>query len=188
MTTTCKEEPDLTIERKINWAPDGKSILAWGFKTGTTKFGMVRWTTEEPFSTNPADYSAGKIMTDTTKPGEGVLDAAISPDGKQMAVVNLGASGLPELLLAKPDGFLLVRREGARRARLQGDLAAGRQGARGRPRRRLLRLGDRRADPAPARQPEETSARSSSTATTRSSSLWPRGRARTCCARTAAAR
>ena len=45
MTTACKEEPDITIERKINWAPDGKSILAWGFKTGTTKFGMVRWTT-----------------------------------------------------------------------------------------------------------------------------------------------
>ena len=46
-------------------------------------------------------------MTDTTKPGEGVLDAAISPDGKQMAVVNLGSNGLPELLLAKPDDFLL---------------------------------------------------------------------------------
>ena len=27
-------------------------------------------------------------MTDTTKPGQGVLDAAISPDGKQMAVVG----------------------------------------------------------------------------------------------------
>ena len=39
--------------------------------------------------TRPTD-SAGKIMTDTTKPGEGVLDAAISPNGKQMAVVNLG--------------------------------------------------------------------------------------------------
>ena len=47
-------------------------------------------------------------MTDTTKPGEGVLDAAISPDGKQMAVVNLGSNGLPDLLLAKPDDFLLA--------------------------------------------------------------------------------
>ncbi len=69
---------------------------------------MVRWTTEEPFSTNPADYSAGKIMTDTSRSGEGVLDAAISPNGKQMAVVNLGSNGLPELLLAKPDDFLLA--------------------------------------------------------------------------------
>jgi beta-lactam-binding protein with PASTA domain len=108
MTTSCKEEPDITIERKINWAPDGKSILAWGFRTGTTKFGMVQWKTSKPFSTDPADYSEGKIVTDTSKPGEGVLDAAISPDGKRMAVVNLGASGRPELLLAKPDGFLLA--------------------------------------------------------------------------------
>ena len=56
MTTTCKEEPDITIERKINWAPDGKSILAWGFKTGTTEVrdGALD-AREEPFSTNPAD-------------------------------------------------------------------------------------------------------------------------------------
>ena len=108
MTTACKEEPDITIERKINWAPDGKSILAFGFEPGTRKFGMVRWETKEPFSTNPADYSAGKIMTDTSKIGRGRrLDAAISPNGKQMAVVNLGSNGLPDLLLAKPDDFLL---------------------------------------------------------------------------------
>ncbi len=188
MTTTCKEEPDITIERKINWAPDGKSILAWGFKTGTTKFGMVRWKTEEPFSTNPADYSAGKIMTDTTKPGEGVLDAAISPDGKQMAIVNLGANGLPELLPREARRLPALRREGARRARLQGDLAAGRQGARGRPRRRLLRLGDRRADPGAARQPEGPAL---AQAQRRQPGLPAFGRGvgpRTCCAPTAAAR
>ena len=80
---TCKEEPDFSIERKINWASDGKSILAWGFKTGTTKFGIVEWTTRKPFSTDPADYKPGEFVTDLSKPGEGVLDAAISPDGKR---------------------------------------------------------------------------------------------------------
>jgi beta-lactam-binding protein with PASTA domain len=108
MTTRCKEEPELTIERKINWAPDGKSILAWGFRVGTTKFGLVRWVSSKPFSTDPDDWSAGKIVTDTSKPGEGVLDAAISYNGKRMAVVNLGPGGLPELLLAKPDDFPLA--------------------------------------------------------------------------------
>ena len=49
-------------------------------------------------------------MTDTSKPGEGVLDAAISPDGKQMAVAVLGANGRAELFLAKPNDFLLERR------------------------------------------------------------------------------
>jgi hypothetical protein len=107
MPVVCKEEPDITIERKINWAPDGKSILAWGFRPDNAKFGMVRWKTKKPFSTNPNDWSAGKIETDTSKEGEGVLDAVLSPDGKRMAVVRVGGDGRPELLLAKPDDFLL---------------------------------------------------------------------------------
>jgi beta-lactam-binding protein with PASTA domain len=107
LNVACKEEPDITIERKINWGPDGKSILAWGFRPDNFKFGMVRWTTKKPFSTNPDDWSAGKFETDTSKDGEGVLDAVLSPDGKRMAVVRVGGDGRPELLLAKPDDFLL---------------------------------------------------------------------------------
>jgi beta-lactam-binding protein with PASTA domain len=108
METRCKDEPETIIERKINWAPDGKSILAWGFKADTTEFGMVEWKTKKPFSANPDDYSKGEIVTDTTKPGEGVLDAAISPDGKQMAVVNLGGNGRAELFMTKRGDFLLA--------------------------------------------------------------------------------
>jgi beta-lactam-binding protein with PASTA domain len=107
METRCKEEPETVIERKINWAPDGRSILAWGFNPENLQFGMVRWTTKKPFSSNPDDWSKGEIVTDTTKQGEGVLDAAISPDGKRMAVVNLGANGRAELFMAKRDDFLL---------------------------------------------------------------------------------
>jgi hypothetical protein len=40
-----------------------------------------------------------------------VLDAALSPDGKRLAIINLGASGRPELLLTKPGGFLLADAE-----------------------------------------------------------------------------
>jgi WD40-like Beta Propeller Repeat len=108
MTTRCKEEPETVIERKINWAPNGKSILAWGFLPDTQAFGMVQWKSQTPFSSNPDDWSKGEIVTDTSKQGEGVLDAAISPDGKQMAVVNLGGNGRAELLLAKRGDFLLA--------------------------------------------------------------------------------
>jgi hypothetical protein len=107
METRCKEEPETVIERKINWAPDGKSILAWGFNPETRQFGMVQWKTKQPFSSNPDDWSKGEIVTDVSKPDEGVLDAAISPDGKKMAVVNLGANGRGELLMAKRGDFLL---------------------------------------------------------------------------------
>jgi beta-lactam-binding protein with PASTA domain len=104
----CKTEPELNIERKINWAPDGKSILAWGFKAGTQKFGMVQWTTDKPFSANPDDWSAGKLVGDTSEPLQGLLDAVLSPDGKRMAVVSVGKNHRPELFLAKPDDFLLA--------------------------------------------------------------------------------
>jgi Tol biopolymer transport system component len=114
MTTACKDEPDISIERKINWAPDGKSILAWGFKEGTTEFGMVEWTTKKPFSSNPDDYSKGKIVTDVSKPGEGVLDAAISPDGKRMAVAVLGPNGRAELFMAKRGDFPLAEAKALR--------------------------------------------------------------------------
>jgi beta-lactam-binding protein with PASTA domain len=106
VNTVCKEEPELAIARKVNWAPDGKSILAFGGKP-PDKFGIIRWTTKKPFSANPDDWSAGKLETDTSRPGQGVLDAAISPDGKQMAVVNLDREG-PELLLANPGDFKLA--------------------------------------------------------------------------------
>jgi beta-lactam-binding protein with PASTA domain len=107
MTTSCKTEPGFSIERKINWAGDGKSILAFGFKNGS-QFGIVRWRTTKPFSTNPEDYRAGRFVSDITRPGEGELDAAPSPDGKQLAIVNLGKNGRPELLLAKKNDFLLL--------------------------------------------------------------------------------
>jgi beta-lactam-binding protein with PASTA domain len=112
MKTACKTEPDTTIERKINWAPDGKSILAWGFKTGTTEFGMVQWKTKRPFSTNPDDWSKGKIVTDTSQPGQGALDAAIDPvDPSRMAVAFLGANGRAELFMAKRGDFPLTNAE-----------------------------------------------------------------------------
>ena len=69
-------------------------------------------------------------MTDTSKPGQGVIDAAFSPDGKTVAVAQLGKDGRSELLFAKPDDLLLSRRQAAGRAGVQGDLAAGRLRAR----------------------------------------------------------
>ena len=71
METSCKQEPDFSIERKISWAPDGKSILAWGFRTDNLKFGIVRWKTDKPFSTDEADYGPGKLEGDLSKDGRG---------------------------------------------------------------------------------------------------------------------
>ena len=72
---------------------------------------MVQWNTRTPFSSNPDDWSKGEIVTGTSKPGEGVLDAAISPDGKRMAVVSLGANGRAELFMTKRGDFPLADAE-----------------------------------------------------------------------------
>jgi hypothetical protein len=75
MRVRCKEEPDFHVSVKISWAPDGKSLFAVGTQDDGT-FGLIRWTTQRPFSPNPDDWSAGEFVTDTSNPGRGVLDAA----------------------------------------------------------------------------------------------------------------
>jgi hypothetical protein len=48
-------------------------------------------------------------VTDISTPRKGVLDAALSPDGKQLAMItNLGSSFF-RLMLAKPGDFLMTQ-------------------------------------------------------------------------------
>ena len=82
MKPRCITEPKFQIARSIHWAPDGKEILAFGIvKHG--EFGMFRWRSKKAFSPDPKDWGKGKLVTDTSKSNEGVLDAAVSPDGKR---------------------------------------------------------------------------------------------------------
>jgi beta-lactam-binding protein with PASTA domain len=95
---SCLTEPKFAVTRAIHWAPDGRSILALGVKlpSGDGVSGIVRWKLKKgakPFSPDVGDWSKGKFVTDTKTPGKGVLDAAISPDGKRLALAtNLGTS------------------------------------------------------------------------------------------------
>jgi dipeptidyl aminopeptidase/acylaminoacyl peptidase len=107
-TPNCKDPSDFVLGRKINWSQDGKTLLVFGASRDATKFGMVGYESKKPFSTDPADWESKGFVTDTSKPGQGVLDAAFSPDGKQLAVVSLGKSGRPELSLTTADDLLLA--------------------------------------------------------------------------------
>jgi beta-lactam-binding protein with PASTA domain len=106
MRVRCKSEPGFSIERQIRWSPDGKMLLAFGFKG--TEFGIVRWRSSEPYAADPDAWSKGRFVTDTSKPGEGVLDASISPDGTRMAVTKIGSSGRSELFVTKPGDWDLT--------------------------------------------------------------------------------
>jgi dipeptidyl aminopeptidase/acylaminoacyl peptidase len=108
MRISCKEEPDFIIGRKISWAPDGKSVFAFGATNDQTEFGILQWTTEKAFSPRESDWSEGEFITDTSRQGRGVIDAALSPDGERLAVVSGSATGGFQLFFAKPDDFKLT--------------------------------------------------------------------------------
>jgi len=108
LTPQCLTEPDVTIGGAIHWAPNGKSLLAGGVSnTEQGVFGVVQWKTKHAFSSDPADWSKGKFVSDTSKPNEGLKEAALSPDGKRLALIAKIGNGPFELVLAKPGDFQL---------------------------------------------------------------------------------
>ena len=71
-------------------------------------FGIVRYTSKKPFSPDAKDWGKGKFVTDISQPGKGVIDFAISPDGKRMAAVANFDTDAFQLYLGKPKDFLLT--------------------------------------------------------------------------------
>ena len=77
---------------------------------------MLRFTTPKtPFSPNADDWSKGRFITDISQKGKGVIDLAISPDGKRMAAVaNFGAAAAGfQLYFTKPGRLLLAKAKAA---------------------------------------------------------------------------
>ena len=103
----CIKEPKFQVTRSIHWSPDGKEILAFGVEERGT-FGMYRWRSKKPFSPEKKDWGKGKLVTDTSKSDEGVLDAAVSPDGKRLALVSNQGGGPFFVYLAKPGDLLMT--------------------------------------------------------------------------------
>ena len=102
----CIRDGDINLLKVARWAPDGKSIYALG--STPTKFGMVRYKSKKAFSPEAKDWGKGRFVTDTSQKGKGVIDFAISPDGKQMvAVANFDAEAF-QLYLGKPNDLPLT--------------------------------------------------------------------------------
>ena len=112
----CIDESGFNVLKTVRWAPDGKAIYALGSKPGLTAFGIVRWKSKKAFSPDAKDWGKGKFVTDVSNPRKGVLDLAISPDGKRMAAVANFDSEAFQLYLGKPKDFLLTdaKPQGAR--------------------------------------------------------------------------
>jgi Tol biopolymer transport system component len=69
---------------------------------------MVRWRSKKPFSPDAKDWGHGRFVTDLSKSNEGAIDAVLSPDGKQLAVISNQGGGPFQLYLAKPNDYLLT--------------------------------------------------------------------------------
>jgi beta-lactam-binding protein with PASTA domain len=110
MQPSCITEPKITIGGAIHWGPNGKSILAGGVdneKAGV--FGVVQWKSKKPFSADAADWGKGRFVSDVSKPGAGVKEAALSPDGRRLALIARTVNSPFRLVLAKPGDFLLTK-------------------------------------------------------------------------------
>ena len=72
---------------------------------------MVRWKLKKDkpvYSPDRADWSNGHFVTTISQQGKGVLDAAVSPDGKKLAVVSNFNSGSFRLWIADDPKDLLL--------------------------------------------------------------------------------
>jgi beta-lactam-binding protein with PASTA domain len=104
----CIPEPGFNVVKSVRWAPDGKSIFALGHKPNFTAFGIVRWKSKKAFSPDAKDWGKGKFVTDVSNPRKGVIDWAISPDGKRVAAVANFDTDAFQLYFAKPKDVFLT--------------------------------------------------------------------------------
>jgi dipeptidyl aminopeptidase/acylaminoacyl peptidase len=95
----CLGDTSLSVDRPT-WSPDGRTILAETIDpVDVNQTELVEYTSSIPDSSRPSDWvKQSPLVTDgfhSKKPGEGVILAAFSPDGKRVAIVaNWGATDL----------------------------------------------------------------------------------------------
>src|SRR5262249_33661378 len=135
----CTAYPGYALTHQISWSPDGTAILVPGVKKGSSgrTFGLIEFTTNEPFTTDARAWGQGRLVTDTSVAGHGTLAGASSPDGKQLALVsNIGTDGFylfpapggdsrlaqPAKATASPACQVSWRPDGQRLALVQADL------------------------------------------------------------------
>jgi beta-lactam-binding protein with PASTA domain len=98
----CAADPRWDLGRQISWRRGGRELLVFGVRRGRPgTFGMLRYRSARPFSANPRDWR-GELVTDASRRGRGVIAAAYSPSGGEVALVT--NVGLPrfQVLVARP--------------------------------------------------------------------------------------
>jgi beta-lactam-binding protein with PASTA domain len=108
LNPSCTSHPGWSLGRQVAWSPDGTKILVFGSEVGHPDvFGLIEFVSNVKNSEQASDWGQGTVVTNTSKPGQGVIDGAFSPDGGRLAMIaNFGGSNF-RLILAKPTDFAL---------------------------------------------------------------------------------
>lgn len=109
----CVADPAINLGKHIAWSPDGRQILVPGV-TPQGVFGLVLYQSDQPFASSAASWGKGTMVTDTSKAGRGMLDAAFSADGKQLAMIGNtdNSQGRFHVFVSKPDDFKPKKKAG----------------------------------------------------------------------------
>ena len=82
----CTADKRWDLGRQISWRRGGRELLVFGVLRGKPRqFGILRYRTSRPYSTNPADWR-GELATDKST-GRGAIAAAYSPSGDRVALI-----------------------------------------------------------------------------------------------------
>lgn len=103
----CTADRTWDLGRQISWRRGGRELLVFGVRRGRPgRFGILRYRSARPFSTNPAHWR-GALVTDASQKGRGAIGAVYSPSGGSVALIT--NSGLPRFqLLVTPAADLRV--------------------------------------------------------------------------------
>ena len=132
-TPNCKDPSDFVLGRKINWSPDGKTLLVFGASRDATKFGMVGLRVREAVLHEPGRLGVQGlrhryVAERPRRARRGVLARRRQAARRRQPGQERPAGAVPD-----DAGRPAARqREGPQRGCVQGDLAAGRPGPRDR--------------------------------------------------------
>jgi beta-lactam-binding protein with PASTA domain len=104
----CLRDDGWDLTGRISWRDDGKALLVSGRSADDPDvFGVRIYRTATAFTTNPERWS-GRLATDTSTPGKGVIAGQYSPDAKQIAFVSNLDSSEFEVVLGDASDLELV--------------------------------------------------------------------------------
>jgi len=106
-TPRCFKDDRFAV-RDSHWSPNGKTILVSA--VSGKENAIVRYHSDVPFSTRKSDWGKGVFVTPRSPEG-GVIETAVSPDGKRLvAIANLDSTA-PVIYLTTPDDLTLEKAE-----------------------------------------------------------------------------